>query len=81
MVHTAQRNALQHLAAQGIGTLIHYPVPPHLQPAYAHRQLEESSLPIAEKLAATCLSMPLWPSMTEGMVAAVSDVTRVFCLR
>lgn len=79
VVHTARRGALQqHLAAQGIGTLIHYPVPPHRQPAYAHLALPPGALLIAEELAATCLSLPLWPGMTEGMVATVARAIRVF---
>jgi len=77
VVHTARREALgQHLAANGIGTLVHYPTPPHLQPAYAHLGLEAGALPIAEKLAATCLSLPLWLGMTEAQVLAVSTAVR-----
>lgn len=74
VVHTARRDALQqHLAARGIETLVHYPVPPHLQPAYAPLGHVAGSLPIAEALAATCLSLPLWPGMTESMVATVAQ--------
>lgn len=80
VVHTARRDALrQHLAAQGIETLVHYPVPPHLQPAYAPLGWPVGSLPIAEGLAATCLSLPLWPGMTEEQVAAVAGAVRAFC--
>lgn len=79
VVHTAQRAALQqHLAALGIGTLVHYPVPPHLQPAYSHLGLPFGALPIAEELAATCLSLPLWPGMTEATVAAIAQAVRGF---
>ncbi len=77
VVHTTRREALrQHLAAQGIETLVHYPVPPHLQPAYAALRLPPGALPVAEKLAATCLSLPLWPGMTEGTVARVAAAVR-----
>ena len=80
VVHTPRRDALRrHLAAHGIGTLIHYPVPPHQQPAYAHLRYPPGSFPITEELAATCLSLPLWPGMTEAMVAAVARVIRRFC--
>jgi dTDP-4-amino-4,6-dideoxygalactose transaminase len=79
VVHTAQRDALQqHLATQDIGTMIHYPIPPHLQPAYAHLGIPKGSLPIAEKLAATCLSLPLWPGMTREMVAYVARTVQAF---
>jgi dTDP-4-amino-4,6-dideoxygalactose transaminase len=82
VVHTARRAALQqHLAKCGIGTLVHYPVPPHLQPAYAHLGLPAGALPIAESLAATCLSLPLWPGMTREQVAAVTQAIRAFYAR
>ncbi|MFC6224895.1 DegT/DnrJ/EryC1/StrS family aminotransferase [Hymenobacter artigasi] len=79
VVHTPQRAALQqHLTAQGIGSLIHYPVPPHLQQAYQALGFAPGSFPIAEELANTCLSLPMWPGMTEAHVAAVADVIRAF---
>ena len=79
VVHTPHRAALQqHLTAEGIGTLIHYPVPPHLQQAYQSMHLPAGRFPIAEELAATCLSLPLWPGMTEAHVAAVAAAIRSF---
>ena len=79
VVHTPQREALgQYLAANGIGTLVHYPTPPHLQPAYAYLGLEPGALPIAEQLAATCLSLPLWPGMAEAQVAQIATVVQRF---
>ena len=79
VVHTQHRCALQqHLTMQGIGTLIHYPVPPHRQQAYQGLQLPAGSFPIAEELAATCLSLPLWPGMTEAHVSAVAAAIRGF---
>lgn len=79
VVHTTRREALrQYLAAQSIETLVHYPVPPHLQPAYAPLGWPVGTLPIAETLAATCLSLPLWPGMTEELVATVARAVRAF---
>jgi dTDP-4-amino-4,6-dideoxygalactose transaminase len=79
VVHTAQRDAMQqHLASCGIGTFVHYPVPPHCQQAYAYLNIPVGSLPIAEELAATCLSLPLWPGMTEAMVVAIAAAIRRF---
>ena len=79
VVHHDQREALQqHLTAQGIGTLIHYPVPPHRQQVYASFNLPVGAFPIAETLAATCLSLPMWPGMTEAHVAAVAAALRSF---
>ena len=79
VVHTPHRTALQqHLTAQGIGTLIHYPVPPHRQQAYADLNMPVGRFPIAEELAATCLSLPMWPGMAEAHVAAVVAAIRSF---
>lgn len=79
VVRTRRRDALQqHLTQAGVGTLIHYPVPPHRQQAYAHLHLVEGTYPIAEALAATSLSLPLWPGMTEEHVAAVAAAVRRF---
>ncbi|RPD46908.1 DegT/DnrJ/EryC1/StrS family aminotransferase [Hymenobacter sediminis] len=79
VIRTTQRDALQqHLAAEGIATLIHYPVPPHLQHAYQHLGYQQGSLPVAEELAATCLSLPLWPGMTEEHVSIVAAAIATF---
>ena len=81
VVHTSHREALQrYLMAHGIGTMIHYPIPPHLQQAYRSLQLPAGSFPIAEELAATCLSLPMWPGMTESHVAAVAAAIRSYPL-
>ena len=81
VVLTPYRAALQqHLTAQGIGTLIHYPVPPHRQEAYRDLQLPAGSFPIAEELANTCLSLPMWPGMTQEHVVAVAAAMRSFSL-
>ena len=79
MVRTHKRNELQqYLADQGIGTLIHYPVPPHLQQAYKDLQYKRGDFPIAEQIADTCLSMPLWPGMTKDQVDAVAVACKSF---
>ena len=79
VVHTSYRTELQqHLTAQGIGTLVHYPVPPHLQKAYQAMGLASGAFPIAEELARTCLSLPMWPGMTEDHVETVVGAVRSF---
>lgn len=79
VVHTTRRDALrQYLAASGIETLVHYPVPPHRQRAYAHLGLPAGALPTTEELAATCLSLPMWPGMTLAQVAATAAALRAF---
>jgi dTDP-4-amino-4,6-dideoxygalactose transaminase len=72
LVRTTQRDSLQkYLADNKIGTLIHYPIPPHLQKAYEHLGLKKGDFPISEEIADTCLSLPMWPGMTEKDAAFV----------
>jgi dTDP-4-amino-4,6-dideoxygalactose transaminase len=79
VVRTTHRDALQqHLQERQIGTLIHYPVPPHCQQAYEHLGIKEGSLPIAEELARTSLSLPMWPGMQKKEVAVVATAIRDF---
>ena len=61
-----QREALQaYLAENGVGTVIHYPIPPHLQECYKNSPLQsEGGLPITEQIADTELSLPISPTMT-----------------
>jgi dTDP-4-amino-4,6-dideoxygalactose transaminase len=60
MVRHPQRDLLQrHLTANGVGTIIHYPVPPHLQKAYAELGYQRGAFPISEKLADEVLSLPM----------------------
>jgi dTDP-4-amino-4,6-dideoxygalactose transaminase len=75
VIRHARREELQrHLAEHGIGTMIHYPVPPHLQPAYAELVIKRGDLPISEKLHNQVLSLPLWPQMSDWSVDQVIDV-------
>lgn len=64
------------LKAEGIDTLIHYPTPPHLQGAYRDMALSPGSLPVAERLAATALSLPIGPHLAEADAARVADAVR-----
>jgi dTDP-4-amino-4,6-dideoxygalactose transaminase len=57
---------LEFLQARNIGAGIHYPTPLHLQPAYAHLGYRRGELPITEAVADTCLSLPIYPEMTES---------------
>jgi dTDP-4-amino-4,6-dideoxygalactose transaminase len=79
VVRTKQRDALQeHLIKSGIGTLIHYPVPPHLQEAYQSLNYKKGDFPIAEKIADTCLSLPLYIGLKEEEVKTVCKVIKDF---
>ncbi len=67
VVRTKHRDQLQaFLKTQEIGTLIHYPVPPHLQEAYSHLGYKKGDYPIAEEIAETILSLPIYPGLTES---------------
>jgi dTDP-4-amino-4,6-dideoxygalactose transaminase len=68
----------QHLTNNGIGTLIHYPIPPHLQKAYKQLKYRKGDFPIAEAIADTCLSLPLWPGMQEKDVEQVVQSIKKF---
>jgi len=61
----------QQLAKSGIGTLIHYPVPPHLSGAYTNGLWAEGTLPISEEIARTCLSLPMGPHLGKEQAGAV----------
>jgi dTDP-4-amino-4,6-dideoxygalactose transaminase len=66
------------LRERGIGTGRHYPQPAHLSGAYAHLGSGPGSFPIAECLAREVLSLPFFPGMSEGQVAAVADAISEF---
>lgn len=74
VVRTKQRDGLQQqLTDAGIGTLIHYPIPPHLQEAYKSLGFTKGAYPIAEEIANTCLSLPMWPGMEQRQVEIVAS--------
>lgn len=79
VIRTNQRDLLQkHLTENGIGSLIHYPIPPHLQEAYRQLGYQKGDFPIAEIIAETCLSLPMWPGMTLEMVNYIGRTIRQF---
>jgi dTDP-4-amino-4,6-dideoxygalactose transaminase len=73
-VNLADRDACaEALAAREIETLVHYPVLPHLSGAYRDRGWAPGSFPVAERLAATALSLPLYPQLAPEACAAVAE--------
>lgn len=81
VVRTPERDALQtFLRDQGIGTLIHYPIPPHVQACYADLGYGEGDFPISEAMHREVLSLPISPTMTDKEVnltiQAVTDFFR-----
>ncbi len=69
--HQHRNNLHEQLAEAGIGTLIHYPVPPHLQQAYADLGLKRGSLPISEAIHREVLSLPIGPHLQEQQVEQI----------
>ena len=59
------------MKARGMTTLIHYPIPVHLQEAYADAGCKKGDFPVAEKVASEILSLPIFPHMTEAQVQEV----------
>jgi dTDP-4-amino-4,6-dideoxygalactose transaminase len=77
VIRHPQRDALQqHLAAAGIATLIHYPIPPHLSGAYARCGLPPAQFELAEQLAAQVLSLPLGPQLAAAQAEIVLGAVR-----
>jgi dTDP-4-amino-4,6-dideoxygalactose transaminase len=66
------------LTGAGIETLVHYETPPHRQAAYAELGLAAGSLPIAERLASTILSLPMDPLLTDAAIDAVIETARTW---
>lgn len=77
----ADRDQLQkYLNQQGIGALIHYPVPPHLSDAYQELGYSAGDFPITEKLADTVLSIPIGPHLSMEDADYVIEKIQEFCL-
>jgi dTDP-4-amino-4,6-dideoxygalactose transaminase len=77
VVRHAQRDLLaKALAEEGIGTIVHYPVPPHLQPAYAHMGYKQGDFPLAEAIHREVLSLPMGPTMTVEQAVEVAAAVR-----
>jgi len=77
VVRAPSRDAwMERLASRGIQTLVHYPVPAHLQPAYRELGQGEGSCPVAEEAASSILSLPLYPSMSDDDVDYVLQSVR-----
>jgi dTDP-4-amino-4,6-dideoxygalactose transaminase len=78
VIRHAQRDELQReLTQASIGTLIHYPLPPHRQKAYAELSIEPDAYPVANRLANEVLSLPIGPHL--AMEHAQSVVAAIKC--
>jgi dTDP-4-amino-4,6-dideoxygalactose transaminase len=73
-IRTKNRDALiAQLAEKGVNCGIHYPVPVHLQNAYAPLGLKPGSFPVAEKVASEFVSLPMFAELTEEQIHYVTD--------
>jgi dTDP-4-amino-4,6-dideoxygalactose transaminase len=79
VVRTSERDMLRdHLTSRGIGTGIHYPVPIHLQPAYAHLGYRRGSLQVTEAHAVELVSLPMYAELTDEQIDAVVESVEAF---
>lgn len=79
VIRTQRRDALQaHLTSRGIGTQIHYPIPPHLSAAYRDGKWKSGQFPLAERLAREVLSLPMGPHLQAEQLEYVCRGIREF---
>ena len=79
VIQTKERDELiEYLEEKQIGTIIHYPIPPHLSEAYQYLDMREGSLPITETYAKTILSLPLYNGMTKEELDYVIQAVNAF---
>ena len=79
VVRHPRRDELKaHLDANGVGCALHYPLPLHLQKCYASLGHKPGDFPVAEKAARECLSLPIYPELTDAQIQRVAEVVRGF---
>jgi dTDP-4-amino-4,6-dideoxygalactose transaminase len=76
--HPRREELKKHLETNGVGCALHYPLPLHLQKCYAALGYQEGAFPVAEKAARECLSLPIYPEMTDAQVQRVAEVIKDF---
>jgi dTDP-4-amino-4,6-dideoxygalactose transaminase len=76
--HPRRDDLKKHLEANKIGCALHYPLPLHLQKCYASLGYKQGDFPVAEKAARECLSLPIYPEMTDAQVQRVATVVKDF---
>jgi len=79
VVRHPQRDELKkHLDTNGVGCAFHYPIPLHLQKCYTNLGYKAGDFPIAESIGNECLSLPIYPELTDAQIERVADVVRSF---
>ena len=70
--HPQRDTLIKKMGDAGVGTLIHYPIPPHLQKAYTQAEWEKGAFPIAERMADQVLSLPMGPHLPANQAQQVA---------
>jgi len=79
VVRHAKRDALREfLTKRGVGSALHYPLPCHLQKCFAHLGHKTGDFPVAEQAARECLSLPIYPELTNAQQDAVAAAIKDF---
>ena len=79
VLRTEYRDELiEYLDNKGIGTIIHYPIPPHMSEAYRYLGVKKGSLPITEKYAESVVSIPLYNGMKQEEQSYIIDAINKF---
>jgi len=76
--HPKRDRLRKHLEARGIGSALHYPLPLHLQKCFAHLGHRPGDFPVAESAAQGCLSLPIYPEMTDSQIEYVAAMIGEF---
>jgi dTDP-4-amino-4,6-dideoxygalactose transaminase len=78
ITHPRRDTLREHLAAQGIGTDLIYPVPLHLQQCFAGLGYKKGSFPVSERIAETCVSLPIFPELEDAQLQSVIEAVNAF---
>ena len=79
VIQTQYREKLRSFLFQkGIGTMVHYPIPPHLQGAYRSLNFKKRDFPVSERLSETVLSLPMWPGLGPDHIDWVIEQVKAF---
>ncbi len=73
-----RKKFMDYLDINGISTLIHYPVPIHLQPSYKELKIEEGSLPVTEKVSKEIVSIPIYPELEDKEIDCIIERVREY---
>ena len=79
VISVSNRDKLQEfLKTKGVSTLIHYPIPPHLQECYNHINFDSQDLRISERMANSCLSLPIYSGLSKTDVSFIISQIKLF---